>query len=1485
MVVPIPTKATAAQIHNIHTHMDESLGNGLAHSSRTGGTESERAGPPVTEGTASNGSTPGLSPRAAARGDLREERYEEAEEELDGRTLLRENGNGTMNPRTEREPQNDRILERVEQTEDRSRTTPRAQAAQGSGKRAEENERKTSLQVAALNMNGFGNLIRDHEDNKWGRIYRMMSDNKLGVLMLQETHLTKERKEGLHKMFARKVKIFHSEHPNAPTQREGVAIVLNARYLNTAEASATEIVPGRALQVSIPCLGGDTRILLCVYAPTSSGVEERRSFFKTVCEYYETHPTCPKPHVMAGDFNCVEDSLDRLPVSETQDSSVLALDELKISLGLMFADGWRATYPSTKEYTFHRGVGREAVFSRLDRIYVSPDVFDNAREWRIREAGVKTDHSLVSVQLTTANAPIIGPGRPLFPLLLLKDRILTKRIKERGLRAMVELTNLTVAGTRNDSLNPQTVLHSFKTDIMRLARTREKDVVPKLMADIREGETTLRRLKADKNLSEEAKLTEAAALTKHIRQLKRRRYRQQQQNSRATHRLYGDRPTKYWSKLHRECAPRDVITAFEKEGMTGTSGEKVYETDSTRMAEMARRHHMNIQKDDATVKPPEERELDIGIALDSIETEVTMDQANGLGEEITYDEVEQSLRLSKSGAAPGLDGTPFELWKTLHARFIEDKRFPDRTSFDVVRLLKEAFEDIRTFGVCSRTGFAHGWIAPIYKEKGERTRVVNYRPITILNTDYKLLSKALAIRLAAVAPDIINRAQAGFVPGRKIRDHTQLARVMMAWAETNEQDGAIVALDQEKAYDKIAHDYLWRVLERFRVPESFIQLIKSLYNHAVTSIMVNGVLSKAYYIYRGVRQGDPLSCLLFDLAIEPLSAMIRKSTITGFDIPRCNEVLKAVLFADDTTVYLSSKDDFSVLQKLLDTWCSAAKAKFNMSKTEIIPIGGQDYRREMADTYRDTGVWKNYPAGVHVAQEGEAVRILGAFFGNGVEQVNVWTLVLNKIVAMRPPLMQVLARWKAGHATIYGKKHVVQMVIGGITQYLTTVQRMPQVIRDRLNKVMRAYLWDDRHNTPVGSKHLYLPVEQGGIGLLDLKARSEAIDVMWLKAYLDFSENRPIWAYLVDDLLSKRVPKHCRPHQADLRINTFTQTWKPRSRGFPEEVQGMLRVAKKYGVRLEGLAFSRTILKSLPMWDHKYADRKRLGRLTHPSKLLNCLQMRHKAKTVGDFVNMAELLRNATHEPRASCVCDECGHWRSATQCENPHLCASRARDMVDTLPSKWNPRRGQPEDYERDNMEKLKRETTDTTLVPFDRSVTTYGDLGHAFRIFTDAEETSNDGALMEIDEVGPLLTVATDGSCIRNGEKDAQAGAGVFAEENHPLNSSIRLPSWVDQSNQAGEIVATLMAATTVEPNRRVIQETDSRTTMDSLTNWKQRHEDTGYILQKNAYLTKATLAKLRMRKAHTLFKWVKGHNGHPRNEAADKLSDAESGSRTGR
>ena len=270
-----------------------------------------------------------------------------------------------------------------------------------------------------------------------------------------------------------------------------------------------------------------------------------------------------------------------------------------------------------------------------------------------------------------------------------------------------------------------------------------------------------------------------------------------------------------------------------------------------------------------------------------------------------------------------------------------------------------------------------GWMCPLFKKK-DPTDIKNYRPIIVLNTDYKFLTKVLALQLMESADTLIHEDQAGFVLRRSIFNHIQLAKAILNYAEIVGEDGAIVALDQEKAYDRIHHDYLWKVLETFNIPAPFIKTVKALYSHAHTHVAINGILSRPFRVSQGVRQGDPLSCPLFDLAIEPLACLIRMNpNIHGLDIPCLPENLKIKMFADDTDLYLNKYDRLDIVQETLDHWCAASGAKFNIEKTEIIPIGSVAHRDNVLLTRKlNQQDQSPLPDRIHIAKDGEAVRIL-----------------------------------------------------------------------------------------------------------------------------------------------------------------------------------------------------------------------------------------------------------------------------------------------------------------------------------------------------------------------------------------------------------------------------------------------------------------------------------------------------------------------------
>lgn len=212
-----------------------------------------------------------------------------------------------------------------------------------------------------------------------------------------------------------------------------------------------------------------------------------------------------------------------------------------------------------------------------------------------------------------------------------------------------------------------------------------------------------------------------------------------------------------------------------------------------------------------------------------------------------------------------------------------------------------------------------------YIQKKDKRDIVNYRPITLLNTDYKIFTKIISTRMGKIIHKVIHKAQARFILGRNIADQIRLTELMLRYSEADEKNGMIMALDQEKAYDKIHHNYLWKTMRNFNMPENLIRTVQALYHNAQTCIQINGTMSEPFQVDRGVHQGDPMSCLLFNLAIEPLAITLRKSAaLNGFKMEGLSKKIIATFFADDTTVFLSEYNNLNDLEHLLMNWCIAS---------------------------------------------------------------------------------------------------------------------------------------------------------------------------------------------------------------------------------------------------------------------------------------------------------------------------------------------------------------------------------------------------------------------------------------------------------------------------------------------------------------------------------------------------------------------------------
>jgi len=268
---------------------------------------------------------------------------------------------------------------------------------------------------------------------------------------------------------------------------------------------------------------------------------------------------------------------------------------------------------------------------------------------------------------------------------------------------------------------------------------------------------------------------------------------------------------------------------------------------------------------------------------------------------------------------------------------------------------------------------------------------------------------------------------------------------MIDKCEYDGDNGAIVCLDQEKAYNKISHDFLWATLEQFNFPAHLINTFKVLYKHASTHVLINRELSSPFTINHGVRQGDSPSCYLFDLAIESLAQLLCNSDLHGLNIPGLPECLITTLFADDTTVFLSAADSYNALLTILAQWCHISGTQFNIPKTTLIPTGTAEYRALVIQSRKLNPTHSTIPLNIHITLDGEPTHTLGAFVGNNLNQTTIWAPTVEKIDAT-------LKQWNKSHLTLDGHCLITNMVIGGHTQYLTKVQGMPHDVELLLTK-------------------------------------------------------------------------------------------------------------------------------------------------------------------------------------------------------------------------------------------------------------------------------------------------------------------------------------------------------------------------------------------------------------------------------------------------
>ena len=298
----------------------------------------------------------------------------------------------------------------------------------------------------------------------------------------------------------------------------------------------------------------------------------------------------------------------------------------------------------------------------------------------------------------------------------------------------------------------------------------------------------------------------------------------------------------------------------------------------------------------------------------------------------------------------------------------------------------------------------------LYK-KGEREDISNWRPISLLNVDYKIITKLFSERLKLL-PNIIHSDQKGYVNGRNISETNRLLQDIIEYSEQNNINSSIIFLDYQKAFDRVEWGWALKCLNKFNFGLKFIGWIKMIYENAKTCLLTNGYRSSYFRISRSMRQACPVSPLIYILQAEPLACAIRNNNnIIGFPLPNPdngeNSVVKLSAYVDDSQFFNSTENSIKESFKIFDKFEKASGAKIHKTKTTAIYIGP----------------WKTKePEFKEISWTDTYVKTLGINHGYHIPEQEVW---MEKIKKMK----NCIQIWKSRDLTLKGKILIIKIFL------------------------------------------------------------------------------------------------------------------------------------------------------------------------------------------------------------------------------------------------------------------------------------------------------------------------------------------------------------------------------------------------------------------------------------------------------------------------
>ena len=291
--------------------------------------------------------------------------------------------------------------------------------------------------------------------------------------------------------------------------------------------------------------------------------------------------------------------------------------------------------------------------------------------------------------------------------------------------------------------------------------------------------------------------------------------------------------------------------------------------------------------------------------------------------EISTLEYGKALKALPNNKSPGSDGFTTNFYKFFWT--------------DIKEMLVESFNYSFTHGDLSQNQ-SKGILNLIPKSDKDLRLLSYWRPVSLLNTDYKILTKSIAMKLQEVIKNIVSTDQVGYIKDRYIGTNIRTIFDIMTLTELTDKEAYIALIDFEKAFDSIEWPFLFKTLKAFNFGENFIKWIQIIHTNISSCVGNNGTYSDFFELTRSIRQGCPLSALLFLLVAEIIAINLRSdNNIKGIKINDIEFLIN--LMADDTTLFLSDLNSLKIAINKFNKFRNCSGLKLNLTKTILIPIG------------------------------------------------------------------------------------------------------------------------------------------------------------------------------------------------------------------------------------------------------------------------------------------------------------------------------------------------------------------------------------------------------------------------------------------------------------------------------------------------------------------------------------------------------------------